>query len=193
MVSLQQSSDWLSPYRKRLFAPWHSAAAGLAPPARRPLHEVAKTSAAHCVSKGQPAARRSRRDSSIAFCPHCYALITAGDAQCPICGADLQEWHAKGYVERLVLALNHPLADVRMRAIIALGWRRESAAERALVDCALHHPSDVVAGLEIITSLRLLSEDAPNRDGLMQLAHSHPARAVRQAARLALQNAQEPK
>ena len=73
----------------------------------------------------------SRYERSVAFCPHCYVMIAAGDASCPASGADLRDWHAKGYGARLILALNHPLADVRMRAIIALELRREKASEQA--------------------------------------------------------------
>jgi hypothetical protein len=88
-----------------------------------------------------------------------------------------------------VLALNRPAADVRMRAIIALGLRRESAAEQAFVGCALRHPNDVDAGLEVIPSLRRLGERNRKRGELSKLAHSHPAMSVRQAARRVLSDA----
>jgi HEAT repeats len=132
--------------------------------------------------------RDSRYERSVVFCPHCYALITAGDAWCPVCGADLHDWHPKSYAERLILALNHPLADVRMRAIIALGLRRERAAEQALVACALRHPHDVVAGLEIINSLGLLRDGAKAKRGLSRLIRMHPARLIKEAAQSALRN-----
>jgi hypothetical protein len=36
----------------------------------------------------------------------------------PSCGASLDDWHAKSYAERLILALGHPLAGVRSRPVI---------------------------------------------------------------------------
>jgi hypothetical protein len=152
-----------------------------------------KTGTAWPVKSDGSGTRDSRDERSVAFCPHCYALITAGDASCPACGADLRDWHAQGYGARLILALNHPLADVRMRAIIALGWRREKAGERALVECALRNPKDVVEGLEIVESLRLISEHDSKREGLSLLARSHPARPVKQAVNSVLKSARQPK
>jgi HEAT repeat protein len=138
------------------------------------------------VKNDRPGIGDLRYESSVAFCPHCYAMIPTGDASCPACGADLRDWHAQGYGARLILALNHPLADVRMRAIIALGLRREKAAEQALVECALRNPKDVVEGLEIVKSLRLIAEVSSEPEVLLRLARDHSARAVRAAADVAL-------
>jgi HEAT repeat protein len=91
----------------------------------------------------------------LAFCPNCYAQIPVDAAICPHCRATLSDWQEKTYPDRLIDALGHPLSEVRMRAIIALGWRKERAAERPLVDCALRHPIDVIEGLEIFNSLNL--------------------------------------
>ena len=75
-----------------------------------------------------------------------------------------------------------------MRAIISLGWRGEIAAERALVDCALRHPLDVVEGLEIIRSLRLIRGRGSNDSALQLLMDRHPARVVRETAAEILAN-----
>ena len=83
------------------------------------------------------------------------------------------------YRDKLLAALNHPLADVRLRAIIALGWRGEGETAQALAQCALHHPVDVVEGLQVIESLRGMRDTAARRSALRILAERHPARAVR--------------
>jgi len=119
--------------------------------------------------------------TELPFCPRCYAQIPFEAGICPSCGASLDDWHAKSYVERLILALGHPLADVRMRAIIALGLRREAAAANPLRDCALRHVTDVIEALEIVNSLPLIRGGGGD-DALRALAARHPARAVRQAA-----------
>jgi HEAT repeat protein len=85
----------------------------------------------------------------------------------------------KNYAERLIEVLRHPLSEVRMRAIIALGWRGERAAERPLVDCALRHPIDVIEGLEIANSLRLIRNSGSDDTWLQILTVHHSAQAVR--------------
>ena len=138
---------------------------------------------------GQAKSPALQREIELSFCPHCFAMIDPDAPSCPVCGTDLEEWHAQGYAERLITALRHPLADIRMRAIIALGWSRESLAEQALVECALRHPKDVVEGVEIVNSLSLISDVTSRRDGLLRLACFHPVRSVAEAARLALEGA----
>jgi HEAT repeat protein len=120
-----------------------------------------------------------------AYCLHCFALLPAAAEVCPHCGGNPAEGSGS-YAARLVHALGHPLAEVRMRAIIALGLRSETEAADALADCALRHPADVVEGLEIVRSLARIAETGEPQHALARIAHDHPARAVRQAAEGAL-------
>ena len=92
----------------------------------------------------------------------------------------------RDYQTKLLHALLHPLSEVRMRAIIALGMRRNPIAADALFDCALRHPKDVVEGLEIVASLALLQPHSAGHAALCRLAARHPAHAVRSAAKKAL-------
>ncbi len=122
------------------------------------------------------------------YCPVCAASIGRNARNCPRCKADIDAWDRKNFVEKLTEALRHPLSEVRMRAIIVLGNRRERSAEQPLVDCARAHPKDVVQGLEIVNSLTLIREAAPPSRALERLAKDHPARAVRKAAEQAVKN-----
>jgi predicted nucleic acid-binding Zn ribbon protein len=130
----------------------------------------------------QPFREGRQRKSPSAFCPACYSEIPAAAVVCPYCGASLEEWQRRSYAEKLL----HPLADVRMRVIIALGLLREKWAEAALVECALRHPIDVVEGHEIVNSLRLIAEGGSGLTALRTLVDKHPARPVRRAAREAI-------
>jgi HEAT repeat protein len=118
------------------------------------------------------------------FCPACYRLIPVEARVCPACGADLDALSVRGYRDKLVAALSHPLDDIRMRAILALGLRGETDAADALVDCALRHPVDVVEGLAVVGTLSRLG--AAGRQALLKLAERDPAHAVRVAARQAV-------
>lgn len=92
----------------------------------------------------------------------------------------------RSYTQGLIAALGHPIREVRMRAIIALGLRRAREACDALVECALRNRRDPVEGLEIVRSLRRILEDDPIEEALRRLAHDHPSRIVRDAAREAV-------
>jgi HEAT repeat protein len=122
-----------------------------------------------------------------AYCLSCFSLIPAGAEICPVCGARADAFTALDYREKLVHALLHPLDDVRMRAIIALGLRGEAETANALVECALRHPADVVEGLEIVRSLARVKDAGAGRDALAMLRDRHPAHAVREEAARMLQ------
>ncbi len=91
----------------------------------------------------------------------------------------------RDYREKLVHALRHPLADVRVRAIIALGLRGEPETADALVECALRHPTDVVASQEIVRSLARMKNAGVRQTALATLKAHHSARVVRKAAKRA--------
>jgi len=120
------------------------------------------------------------------ICLACFQLIPVEERTCPRCGADLAALSARDYREKLVHALLHPLADIRIRAIIALGWRGETETADALLECALQHPMDVVQGLEIINSLSRMHEMSIARTTLSILKARHPAHAIREGAARAL-------
>lgn len=116
------------------------------------------------------------------YCGECFELFDAGQASCPHCGNPAAALSYRDYQQKLVHALEHPLADVRMRAIIALGLRGERSAADALVDCALRSPTDLIEGLEVVCSLSRILGAAGDIEPLHRLASSHPAHAIRAAA-----------
>lgn len=116
------------------------------------------------------------------YCPRCFASLAWEEEYCPHCHSDLTVWSRQSFPSRLIHALQHPLADVRIRAIIALGMLHLDEAAPALVACALHYPTDVTEGLAIVNALAQLIPETVGRAGLKQLASEHPAHAVRHAA-----------
>lgn len=120
------------------------------------------------------------------ICQSCFQLISVEAQICPNCGADIEALSARDYADKLIAALHHPLADVRIRAIIALGWRGEANAVRPLLELAFRHPVDVVEGLSVVESLKNLGADG--RIALSDIAWRHLARPLRKAAQEALKN-----
>jgi HEAT repeat protein len=105
---------------------------------------------------------------------------------CPLCGERISDLSERDYGEKLLHALAHPLAEVRMRAIIALGLRAQETAAPELLQCALRHPTDVVEGMAIVDSLARMGGRCQSAQALAELAAGHPARAVRQRAARAM-------
>lgn len=125
-------------------------------------------------------------ESGQQYCGECFALFARDDSRCPLCGAETAVLTYRDYQQKLVHALEHPLADVRMRAIIALGLRGEIGIADALVDCALRHPTDVVEGLEIVRSLASILGGRHNSRPLQRLVAEHPGHAIQLVAIQAL-------
>lgn len=120
------------------------------------------------------------------FCMNCFSTMPGGAVVCPACGGDVAALTSRSYREKLIGALHHPLADVRMRAVIALGLRRDTEAADELVKCTLRHPTDVVEALEIVKSLRMLPAGQQRYNALQDLCERHPATVVRIAAMAAM-------
>lgn len=121
------------------------------------------------------------------FCPHCFHRIPGDTEHCPDCGVVFGDEERRTFSARLIDALHHPLSEVRMRVIIALGWRRQRDAADALVACALRNPLDVTEGLRIVESLRQMFEGEAGNPGLDCLIARHPSAIIREAAAGALE------
>jgi len=121
------------------------------------------------------------------FCPRCFRMLELDTRECPTCGTDTSAWESDRDLDaRLEAALKHPVDDVRMRAVYALGKRGIECACPALVSCALAWPNDVVQGLEIVKALNAMPDGDARGDALASLAKTHSAHAVREAAKTAL-------
>lgn len=121
------------------------------------------------------------------YCPNCFAMIPARASVCPFCSADIKGISGRDFRSKLLHALEHPLDDVRMRAIISLGLRREAGTALPLAQCALSHHSDVVEGMEVVNVLKDFGASAEGLRALKMLAADHAAHAVRAAAEAALE------
>jgi HEAT repeat protein len=115
------------------------------------------------------------------FCPNCFKDIGPDAEICRSCSINVKKWVAqKSYTERLIHALKHPIAEVRMRAIISLGKLKEVKSAVPLAQCALGHPTDVLQGLEIIHDLKQMDFEREVATSL-EMLERHPARAIRRA------------
>jgi hypothetical protein len=123
------------------------------------------------------------------YCMNCFALIPAQAETCPACGGRAALLSRLEYRQKLLHALEHPLDDVRMRAIIAIGLRRDAEVSLALAACALRHPLNIEEGLAVVAVLNDMRAFPDSAQALQTLAHRHAAHAVRAAAETVLKQA----
>jgi hypothetical protein len=117
------------------------------------------------------------------FCPNCFHEVGSPQGKCPACGVDMETWQQPySYTERLIHALNHPISEVRMGAIISLGHQKAVLAAVPLAQCALQHVKDVVQGLEIVRSLSKLP-NSPEQNEALTMLKQHPSRVIQEAVR----------
>ncbi len=122
------------------------------------------------------------------YCPVCFKEIPPEDCVCPFCKIDIPVWtRSTPYTSRLIHALNNPHSEVRMGSILSLGERGDLEAARALVDCALRWPTDVVQGLEIVRAVGRLPDSPERKDALNRLFF-HSSRPVRKASERTLRD-----
>jgi hypothetical protein len=63
------------------------------------------------------------------FCPCCWQDFDKDMPQCPHCGLDIREfWKSRDYVEKLIIALNHPEKETPIRAAWLLGQLKDARA-----------------------------------------------------------------
>jgi hypothetical protein len=66
--------------------------------------------------------------SSVWYCFHCFANNPRASGPCETCGDEIEPPLEISYDERLIWALDHPLADTAITAARLLGVRRPAAA-----------------------------------------------------------------
>jgi hypothetical protein len=62
------------------------------------------------------------------FCPYCWGEVDERDEVCPHCGADLKGFSSLDYDQKLILALDCPIAQSRMFVIEVLRRRKTQGA-----------------------------------------------------------------
>lgn len=118
------------------------------------------------------------------FCWSCYGQVQRAAGRCPHCGAQIAPPPRADYAERLIWALRHPLAEVRLNAAEVLGRRRESRAAPALRELVLaEHTDPYLAAAALDALVRIQGIDASS-DVLQRAAEDGAAPLRRLAQQL---------
>ncbi len=124
------------------------------------------------------------------YCPNCWHDFARDTGRCPHCGQVSEEWwQTKDYVEKLIVALNHPEPQTPIRAAGILGSLGDSRAVDPLM-ALIQSTDDVYIARAAVRALGRF--DAPRvRRFLRLVRENHPAGMVREAA-LAASGAGDP-
>ena len=81
------------------------------------------------------------------YCMRCFPIMPRVASVCPACRKAVITLTKRSYREKLLAALRYLLAEVRMRAVIALSLQHDASAASNLAACALRHPADLIERL----------------------------------------------
>ena len=119
------------------------------------------------------------------YCPNCWSDFAEDMRRCPQCGQDIPAFlKEKDYVERLIVALNHPEPETPMRAAWILGQLRDERAVEPLINL-LGSTQDVYIARAVVEALDQIGTPRA-LEVLSAVADSHPADMVRERARAAV-------
>jgi soluble P-type ATPase len=119
------------------------------------------------------------------FCPNCWSDFVENLTHCPCCGQNIEEfWQTKDFVEKLIVALDHPEPETPIRAAWILGKLREERAIDPLISL-IERTQDVYIACEAIKALSQL-DNRRTRQFLKNIENTHPAAMVRNSATAAV-------
>jgi hypothetical protein len=118
------------------------------------------------------------------YCPICWNDFEQDLAHCPLCGADIAEfWNTKDYMEKLIVALEHPEPTTPIRAAWLLGQKQDPRAIEPLKQLlkTTHDPYIARAAVQALSKM-----DRNDIFDFLQEFANHPVVIVRQEAQSAL-------
>ncbi|HQL55083.1 MAG TPA: HEAT repeat domain-containing protein [Phycisphaerae bacterium] len=111
------------------------------------------------------------------YCPGCWRDFGEDLATCPHCRLDIHAfWDSKDYVEKLMLALNHPEPTTPVRAAELLGRVRAARAVEPLIRLVREN-ADIFVVRAAVRALALIGTTNARR--FLETLGSHPAEWIR--------------
>lgn len=124
------------------------------------------------------------------FCPGCWTDFGEDLARCPVCELDIHHfWSSKDYVQKLIVALNHPEKGTPVRAAWILGQIRDPRAVDPLMTLVQKTKDVYIAAAAIKALGKIGGLEATN---FLKSLQDHPAQIIREAAEAAVRNLRHP-
>ncbi len=118
------------------------------------------------------------------FCPACWSVISKDDKVCPNCGYDLTEFHNLPYEYKLIMALEHPVKDMKKNVIYTIG-RKDLEIAMPHLELMISRETDPIILMEIADALSRMS--SPEAIRLLRELTQHRYPVVRSRALMHLQ------
>ncbi len=111
------------------------------------------------------------------FCPGCWKDFTQDLVLCPSCGLNIHEFRdSRDRVEKLILALHHPVPSTPVRAAWLLGKTEDPRAVKALVKL-FQETHDVYIAKAVVKALG--ETRASEAVAFLKTLTTHPAATIR--------------
>lgn len=117
--------------------------------------------------------------SIIYFCPACWSSVSKDDVVCPACGYDLMEFHQLPYEYKLIMALEHPVKEMRKNVIYTIGKKDLKEAIPHL-EVIINKETDPLILMEVVDALSKMT--SPEAIRLLRLLAQHRYPIVRSKA-----------
>jgi hypothetical protein len=95
------------------------------------------------------------------FCPMCWNAINQEDKVCPHCGYNIEDFIKLPYEIKLIIALNHPIADYRITALNVIKAKNVKMATPFVKDIIMKEDNPMVIQ-SAINALLVIDESACN-------------------------------
>ncbi|MCS7171416.1 MAG: HEAT repeat domain-containing protein [Aquificaceae bacterium] len=118
------------------------------------------------------------------FCPACWSVISKDDRVCPNCGYDLGEFHNLPYEYKLIMALEHPMKEMKRNVIYTIG-RKDLEIAIPHLEVMIAKETDPLLLIELADALSRMS--SPEAVRLLRAMAQHRYPVVRSRAHLHLQ------
>ncbi|MFN3598700.1 MAG: HEAT repeat domain-containing protein [Aquificaceae bacterium] len=118
------------------------------------------------------------------FCPACWNVIGREDKVCPNCGYSLEEFHNLPYEYKLIMALEHPVKEMKRNVVYTIG-RKDLEIALPHFEVMISRETDPIVLMEIVDALSRMS--SPKAFELLRSLAQHPYPVVRSRAVMHLQ------
>ncbi|MCS6998405.1 MAG: HEAT repeat domain-containing protein [Aquificaceae bacterium] len=117
------------------------------------------------------------------FCPACWSVVSKDDRICPNCGYDLTEFHHLPYEYKLIMALEHPVKEMKKNVIYTVG-RKDLEVAIPHLEIMIARETDPLVLMEVADALSRMS--SPEATRLLRMLAQHQYPVVRSRANLHL-------
>jgi len=111
------------------------------------------------------------------YCPKCFSDFAEDVNICPKCGLDIDEFYdTRDFIDKLIVALNHPEPSTPVRAAWLLGKIKEQRAVRPLIDLIKSTDDVFIARTAVIAIGEIGTDEAI---GFLASITDYPSNIVR--------------